>query len=95
MSSVAEYPDRIKRLFLQRNRSPVGAYCIALCINGEFVEVVVDDLVPVYKDKTTPTLSFCHNDEEEIWGILMEKAYAKAYGGYFNMGCGGPIPDAL
>ena len=36
IASVAENPKRIERLLLQRKRSPKGAYCVALCINGEF-----------------------------------------------------------
>jgi calpain-15 len=34
MAAVAEHQDRIKRLFLSRDVTTTGVYCVALCING-------------------------------------------------------------
>ena len=45
VSAIAEYQERIKRLFLQRKRSPKGAYCVCLCIGGQFQEIYIDDVV--------------------------------------------------
>ena len=57
LASLSEYPDRVERLLIQRKRSPHGAYCVALCICGEFREFYIDDLIPVKKDRVV----FCHN----------------------------------
>lgn len=91
MSSIAEFPDRIERLFQQKLRSPKAAYCVNLCITGVFEEYYLDDMVPTKNNK----VAFCHSDQGELWAILLEKAYAKAYGGYWNTGAGGFSPNTL
>ena len=91
IASVSEKPNRIERLLLQRKRSPKGAYCIALCIVGEFREFHIDDTIPVLKGRAV----FCHNTHGEMWALLIEKAYAKAYGGYWNIGAGGQSEYAM
>ncbi len=91
MSSIAEHPDRIQRLFQQKLRSPKAAYCVNLCITGAFEEYYLDDMVPCKNNN----IAFCHSDHGELWAILLEKAYAKAYGGYWNTGAGGFSPNAL
>lgn len=97
LASLCEYPERVKRLLLQQKRSPKGAYCVSLCICGTFEEIVIDDMIPILKNKKTKKLevAFCHNKKQGIWPILIEKAHAKAYGGYFNVGNGGKAREAL
>lgn len=48
-------------------------------------------MVPTKRDR----VAFCHSDDGELWAILVEKAYAKAYGGYWNTGAGGQSQNAL
>ena len=40
-------------------------------------------------------LMFAHTKHAEIWSMLLEKAYAKANGGYWNIGDGGFADEAL
>ena len=40
-------------------------------------------------------LIFAHTNYEELWVMLLEKAYAKAYGGFWNIGTGGFADEAL
>lgn len=91
IASVCENTDRILRLLEQQKRSPKGAYSVALCITGQFQEFFIDDMVPTKRNK----VAFCHSDAGELWAILVEKAYAKAYGGYWNTGAGGQSQNAL
>ena len=92
LASVAEYPERIERLLLQRETSTKGAYCVALNVLGEWISIVLDDIFPV---KPRGGFPFCYTKTREIWAMLLEKAYAKVYGGFWNIGCGGISSEAL
>lgn len=86
IAALAEYEDRIKRILLQRTRSPVHAYCVALCLGGEFQEIVLDDRFYGTKYSWGPIgVAFSHSNDEELWACLLEKAYAKAYGAFYNI----------
>ena len=43
IAAIGEWKNRIKKLFLTRDISPHGIFCVALCINGMWEEVVMDD----------------------------------------------------
>ena len=53
---------------------------------GEWQHVVIDDFIPV-KNKA-PSYSRANGDE--LWVLLLEKAYAKAYGSYEIIEGGNP-----
>lgn len=92
VSAIAEHQDRIKKLFLTREVTKSGCYCVALCINGIWEEIIVDDYIPC-KPRSS-TVAFNHTLHNELWAILLEKAWAKAHGGYLNID-GGLIREAL
>jgi hypothetical protein len=69
----------------QTIETDVGAYCVQLYRNGEFVPIIVDDLVPMRKkDKWTNEnrgMACAHNREcRGLWVSLVEKAFAKYFG---------------
>lgn len=56
LSALAEYPERIKRIFLTQTINEAGCYAVQLYINGERRTVVVDDYFPY--DSETETWAF-------------------------------------
>jgi len=58
---------------------------------GSWLEVLVDDLIPTRDGAPLFTYS---RDENEWWGALLEKAYAKLHGSYEALD-GGNLSDAL
>jgi hypothetical protein len=62
-----------------------------LNICGDWQEFWLDDFFPTNARK----ISFCHTKSAELWAMLLEKAYAKAHGGFWNIGTGGFAEDAM
>lgn len=56
-------------------------YGIWLCIDGEWKIIIVDDLIATEDNRPL----FSRNNGKELWVMLLEKAYAKAYGSYKNI----------
>jgi len=91
LAAIAKKPHRISNLFseavpgqfhsehaaLQKN----GLYGIKLCAHGGWEEVIVDDLIPCFKNTNEPCFAKSHG-RKELWAILLEKAYAKIHGSY-------------
>ena len=65
---------------------------IANCINGIWENIIVDDYFPCIQGDNTPI--FSSSKEGEIWTLLLEKAYAKIFGGYVVLE-GGKAGDVL
>lgn len=66
---------------------------MTLCINGVWEDVILDDLIPV-KPGLGREIAFNYTQNNELWAILLEKAWAKVHGGYMNTD-GGIIREAL
>jgi calpain-15 len=88
---LAERPALIERLFLTKEMNTAGIYKLRLCKNGEWVTVTVDDFIPCYPDGE-PIFAKCHGNE--LWVMLLEKAYAKLHGNYYLLK-GGFVHEAL
>lgn len=88
LASLAERPALIERLIMTKDYNDRGLYRIRLCKNGEWHEVVVDDYFPCYPNGG-PIFSKC--GANEMWVLLLEKAYAKLHGGYKNLTGGAPF----
>lgn len=61
---------------------------MALCLNGVWEDVVLDDLFPCIKSGFSYQPAFNHTKTNELWVMLIEKAWAKVHGGYYNISAG-------
>lgn len=79
---MAQRPEHIKRLFNVKKTTKEGLYIVNLCLNGENYKVEIDDYIP-YCDKMNRP-AFSTSKENELWVMLVEKAWAKISGNYEN-----------
>ena len=71
----------------------LGIYEFTFRPEGRVVKVCVDDGVPIVTDARGQRVAYCHSRSEgELWPILLEKAYAKLYGGYQDISGGLQVP---
>ena len=90
LSALAEYPERIKKIFITESVNEAGCYAVSLFINGERRTVVVDDYFPYDEYYGKWAFSRPSEDEDtkrgratkEIWVLIVEKAWAKVFGSY-------------
>ena len=53
LSALAEYPDRISRIFLTHEVNTAGCYAVQFYVNGEKRTIVVDDYFPYDNESQT------------------------------------------
>lgn len=76
---MARRPGLIKRMFITKEYSKYGIYRLKLYRLGEWINVTVDDFFPCYYNGQP---MFTRGQPDEIWVMLLEKAYAKLLGSY-------------
>lgn len=89
MASLAEYNNLIERLFEYIDLEN-GYFLIWLCIDGIWKLIELDGFIPTKPNGKDLVFSCCRDGDEELWVILLEKAYAKAYGNYEHIIGGQP-----
>lgn len=82
ISSLAENPALVRRLFITKEYNEFGIYQLRICKNGEWVVVTIDDYIPCYIEGGP---IFSHGQGNELWVMLLEKAYAKLHGNYWQL----------
>ena len=82
LACIAERPSLVQRLFITKQINEEGIYKVKLCKNGEWVIVTVDDYFPC-TPMGQPIFSQAH--DKELWVLLLEKAYAKLTGSYYEL----------
>ena len=80
MSAIAEYPSRLMKIFNTKESNPYGVYSVTLYSQGVPTEIIVDDHFPCYKNGGGPL--FSKPKGEELWALILEKAWAKLFGNY-------------
>ena len=88
ISGLTKFPSLIYQLFNSLSISCNGCYEIKLKINNKIEIISLDDFFP-YNIKTNMPL-FCKPYRNEIWVMLLEKAWAKIKGNYLNIDNGSP-----
>ena len=81
ISALAANPKNIEKLFVFHDLE-VGFFVLLFYINGKPKHMVVDDLIPCSKYSKSPL--FTKPIGNEIWVLLVEKAWAKAIGNYLS-----------
>ena len=82
LASLAERPKLVENLFITDKKNSEGIYRIKFCKNGVWTEVTVDDYIPC-TPFGGPMFSRAHGNE--MWVLLIEKAYAKLHGNYYTL----------
>ncbi len=90
---MAEFSERVKAIFITQEVNAAGCYALKFHINGEPEIVVVDDYFPWNSHRDNWAFSRSNNDQE-IWVLLLEKAWAKIHGSYQRIE-GGSTGEAL
>lgn len=89
MSTLAEYPDRVRSLFKQKTLSEDGRYDVRLYDprSEEWKLVTIDDRLP-YWQRPGKHGNICftkQTKENEFWPCLLEKAVAKFVMAYYRL----------
>lgn len=91
LAALAEYPDLITRLFDFDDINDHGVQSVWLNLNGIWTQIILDEYFPSYFNGEEHDLAFSKTEQAELWVILLEKAYAKAYGSYWEIIGGDPV----
>lgn len=83
----------IIKIFEIDKHNEYDVYAVWLNINGIWQCILLDDMFPCKISKVTgkPKLAYSRSNGPELWVILAEKAYAKAYGSYLAILGGDPM----
>ena len=88
VSLISNYSQLVKRLFpIKKNN--YGYYEVILFLNG-WKRVIIDDYIPVTKDKSEPIGAQSQKYKNCFYHMLIEKAWAKINKVYFNIEGGSP-----
>ena len=93
ISTVAEYPGRIEKLFLnnQNELSRTGIYGMNIYTLGFPQTILVDDFLPLTNKKGKSSTLYAElSNNGALWGAIMEKVLAKRFGNYEHIIAGLP-----
>ena len=88
IAALCKFPKMIEKLFFFKEKSLEHCYGVFLCINGQWELVLIDDYVPC-TGRYAKKFAFSSANGNELWVVLLEKAWAKINGSYAKVGCGG------
>lgn len=86
LACVAERPEILQQVIGTKTVDPRGKYTFYLWNQiknqkgNKWEQIVIDDYIPVDPKSNRPKFAQAHGNE--IWAMLIEKAFAKMYGSY-------------
>lgn len=83
LACLAEEHERIKSIFLTQDVNEEGRYVLSFFKTGQLLHVAVDDYIPCKGPTEQPV--FSRTKRDELWPMLLEKAWAKVHGCVFNI----------
>ena len=84
ISALAEFPNIVSQLFRTKTLPQEGEPIeVCIRIEGKWTIVLLDDKFMVNKETNLPI--FSTSPSKNIWGMILEKAWAKISGGYENI----------
>ena len=89
IAALCTYPQLIEKLFIFKEKSNEHCYGCYFRINGIWKLVLVDDYIPCY-GSWGKNFAFSSTNGNELWVILLEKAWAKLNGNYARVIGGDP-----
>ena len=92
ITALTEYPYLIKEKFRTKSFNEEGYYEIIFFIDGEWQIVFIDDYLPY--NTLSRNFAFALPNNNELWAMLLEKAWAKLNGGYSNI-IGGIVSEPV
>ena len=83
ISVVAGDKTLVNKILVTKKINQAGAYVVQFFIDGEWKKVLVDDRFPCRRQRDGFAPAFVQSRaKNNLWGMLIEKAYAKFYGSY-------------
>ena len=92
ITALTEYPFLIKEKFRTQKFNEEGYYEVIFFIDGEWQILFLDDFFPY--DPRKRSFAFARPHNNELWAMLLEKAWAKLNGGYSNI-IGGIVSEPI
>ncbi|EAR87401.2 calpain family cysteine protease (macronuclear) [Tetrahymena thermophila SB210] len=91
VSALAERDYSILKLFQTKSVNKAGCYVLNICWKGVWTSVILDDKFPTKGNKQ---ICFTRSSSNELWAMLLEKAWAKLHGSYAKID-GGLVREVL
>lgn len=89
VSALAEREKRVRAIFVTKEANDAGCYVVQVYVSGCLQTVVLDDAVPCRRASKVP--AFTRSLGNELWVLLLEKAWAKVNENYENVEAGDAV----
>ena len=86
LAALAERKDRIFNLFLAHEKNEQKHYSVKMMYRGKWQTIDLDEYFPYCNNEP----AFSRSVDQELWVMLLEKAWAKLYGSYRYIQAGFP-----